>query len=253
MIPAKKSLGQNFLVDQNIIHKIIQAIQIEPGETVVEIGPGQGALTKHLLAAGAHVIAIEKDQRMEEPLGALSEEFDGNLTIHFGDALETNFSSLTDASVKIVGNLPYNVGTPIVMGLLEKTDKPMTFMLQKEVVGRICAAPCTSAWGRLGAFCQLKASCQHLFDVPPGAFIPKPKVTSAIVQLTPRKETLYPVVEKNLSHLLHLAFTKRRKMLRSSLKGILTEEQMTSAQVQPTQRPEELSLKQLCDLANQLS
>ena len=252
-IQAKKSLGQNFLVDQNLIRKIIHAMDIQPNEHLIEIGPGQGALTRHILAAGARVTVVEKDPRMVPILEELSAEFDNRLTVHLADALEIDFSTL-GTPCKLVGNLPYNVGTPIVIKALEQSHNfpQMTFMLQREVIDRITAQPKSSDWGRLGVWCHLRANCKRLFDVPPSAFIPRPKVTSAIVQITPLEKNRFDVDTKKLSSLLLKCFTKRRKMLRASLKGTLTAEQIEAVGIPASARPEELSTEDFCKLTNLL-
>lgn len=252
-VSAKKSLGQNFLVDQNLIRKIIDAIHIENDEHLIEIGPGQGALTRHLLEAGARVTAVEKDPRMIPILEELSAEFDNRLTVHLADALEIDFSTL-GTPCKLVGNLPYNVGTQIVLKALEQsTNFPqMTFMLQREVIDRITARPKTSDWGRLGVWCHLYAETRRLFDVPPSAFIPRPKVTSAIVQITPLTTPRFEVDVKKLANVLLKTFTKRRKMLRASLKGTVSSEQIESIGIRPEARPEELSTEDFCRLTHLL-
>lgn len=254
-VSAKKSLGQNFLVDQNIIRKIVQAIAPKEGEIIIEIGPGQGALTEHLLASGAHVIALEKDERMVEPLTEISKKYDNRLSIELGDALSTDLNSLCDSSFKLVGNLPYNVGTQMVFNALKMGPRiqNMTFMLQKEVVDRITATPDTNHWGRLAVWCDLYTERQKLFNVPPTAFYPQPKVTSAIVSLTPRAQKKYEVDDKRLQQILSQSFTQRRKMLRASLKTLMSIEDIESIGVKATQRPETLSTEQFCKLAGILS
>tara|TARA_R110000868_G_scaffold190862_1_gene434827 strand:+ start:131552 stop:132322 length:771 start_codon:yes stop_codon:yes gene_type:complete len=253
-IEAKKSLGQNFLTDQNIIRKIIQAINPQKGETIVEVGPGQGALTEHLLAAGANVIALEMDERMLVPLGALNEKYDGRLTVILGDALKQDMTALVDGSYKLVGNLPYNVGTQIVFNAIKLGAHitAMTFMLQKEVIQRITANVNDNHWGRLAVWCDLYCKRQKLFDVPPTAFHPRPKVTSSIVSLVPLSEKRFDVDDKKLGHILQSTFTKRRKMLRASLKGILEIDDIESIGVKSTQRPETLTTEQFCKLSRKL-
>jgi 16S rRNA (adenine1518-N6/adenine1519-N6)-dimethyltransferase len=253
-LEAKKSFGQNFLVDKNIIGKIIDAINPQEGELIIEVGPGQGALTEILLERGARVLALEKDPRMLEPLTKISEAHDNRLEIRIGDALDVDFASLADEPYKLVGNLPYNVGTQIVFNTLDarKAISQMTFMLQKEVVERIVAKQKENHWGRLAVWCDLKTTCYRLFDVPPTAFIPRPKITSSIVQLTPRPEPKYAVSDKKLSHILHSTFTKRRKMLRASLKGILSAKTVEACGINPSDRPEVLSTEDFCKLANAL-
>lgn len=251
-VSAKKSLGQNFLVDQNIIRKIIQAIAPKSGDIIVEIGPGQGALTEHLLASGAEVIALEKDTRMVEPLTELSQKYDNRLKVILGDALEQDLTTISDMPYKLVGNLPYNVGTQMVFNALKlgKHIQGMTFMLQKEVVQRITAEVNSNHWGRLAVWCDLYTERRKLFDVPPTAFHPRPKVTSAIVSLVPRPEKKYTVDDNKLERILNQSFTQRRKMLRASLKSTLSIEQIESTGVKATQRPETLTTQQFCMLSD---
>lgn len=251
-LPAKKSLGQNFLTDGNIIRRIVQAINPQQGETIVEIGPGQGALTSGLLAAGSSVIAVEKDDRMPEVLAQMAEEHGGNLEVILEDALKVKLHELHGEPVKLVGNLPYNVGTPILFNALEHPHKfsRMVFMLQKEVVERITAKPNTKDWGRLGVKCSLLCDTKKLFDVPPTAFYPKPKVTSAIVELVPLTTPRFAVEDKKLEYVLRLSFGQRRKMLRASLKGTLTTKQIEQLGISPEARPETLTLENFCALSN---
>lgn len=251
-LPANKSLGQNFLTDKNIIGRIISAINPQENETIIEIGPGQGALTEGLLKAGANVIAIEKDDRMPEVLTKMAEKYTGTLTVNLADALKINLATLHNGPVKIVGNLPYNVGTQILFNALKNPQSfsKMVFMLQKEVVERITATHESKNWGRLGVKCNLLSNTQKLFDVPPSAFYPKPKITSSIVELVPLKRPRYEMEEKKLDHLLRKAFGQKRKMLRASLKGVLTEQQISDIGVSPQARPETVSLENLCKLSN---
>ena len=186
-LPAKKSLGQNFLTDGNIIRRIVSAINPQPNEVIIEIGPGQGALTEGLLEAGANVIAVEKDDRMPEVLTKMSEKHNGTLNVILEDALKIKLHELHDTPVKLVGNLPYNVGTQILFNAIlhPQSFSKMVFMLQKEVVERITAKPNSKNWGRLGVQCDLRCDTRKCFDVPPTAFYPQPKITSAIVELIP--------------------------------------------------------------------
>jgi 16S rRNA (adenine1518-N6/adenine1519-N6)-dimethyltransferase len=177
-IHANKSLGQNFLTDPRYRERIAKSVGATAGETVIEIGPGPGALTAELLELGIHVIAVEKDERMQEPLGALATRFPNQLTVNYEDALRTRWAALGPTPVTLCGNLPYNVGTQLVIDALQTRGKfkRMVFLLQKEVVGRITASAGEDDWGRLAVFCQLHANCRKLFEVPPGAFTPAPKV-----------------------------------------------------------------------------
>jgi len=251
-IRAAKHLGQHFL--RGVIDRIVAAISPKADEHIVEIGPGTGVLTKALLQAGAHVTAIEIDERCWPVLEEMSAQFDNRLNIHKGDALQAFGTAVPVAGLKVVGNLPYNVGTEMVAQLVQMTPitGEMTFMLQKEVVERICAVPDTRDWGRLGVLCDLYCNRQDLFDVSPGAFTPPPKVMSSVVRLTPLPAMREVVDTKKLDTLLRLVFTQRRKMLRSVLKGHITESTMESLGITPTDRAEVLSTAQFCALANSL-
>jgi len=249
-----KNLGQHFLHERGIIERIVSAIAPQQAEPIIEIGPGTGVLTKALLQAGASVTAIEIDDRCWPVLEDLSAQHNNRLTVVKGDALQALGHSVPVAGLKVVGNLPYNVGTEIVARLVTMSPPPaeMTFMLQKEVVQRICAVPDTSDWGRLGVLCDLYANRQDLFDVAPGAFTPPPKVMSSVVRLTPLPSLRVAVNPAQLDKLLRLVFTQRRKMLRGILKGHITEETMLALGITPTHRAEVLTTAQLCALANAL-
>lgn len=253
-IRAAKHLGQHFLHERGVIDRILTAINPQAGEHIVEIGPGTGVLTRGLLQAGAHVTAIEIDERCWPVLENMSRQFNNRLHIHKGDALKAFGTAVPVAGLKVVGNLPYNVGTEMVAQLVQMrpTTAEMTFMLQKEVVERICAVPDTRDWGRLGVLCDLYCTRQNLFDVAPGAFTPPPKVMSSVVRLTPLPAPREQVDLKKLDTLLRLVFTQRRKMLRSVLKGHITEATMESLGITPTHRAEVLTTAQLCALANSL-
>ena len=193
---AKKSLGQNFLFDLNLTRKIARAaLPLDQG-TVVEIGPGPGGLTRALLLEGASkVVAVERDERMRPILERLADASDGRLTVVFGDALETDLASLVDGPAQIVANLPYNVGTPLLVNWLLTDPWPpwfsgLTLMFQKEVAQRITATPGDGAYGRLGVLAGWRCQASRLFDIPPSAFVPPPKVTSSVVQLLPRATPL---------------------------------------------------------------
>ena len=251
---AKKSLGQHFLVDKTVIERIVRAIDPQLGEAIVEVGPGPGILTRPLLEAGAHVTVVEKDERMVELLKEMQTDFT-HLAIHHGDALEVNLANIAGKNCKVVGNLPYNVGTQIVLNAIQAPPghfSEMVFMLQKEVIDRICAQPGGKSWGRLGVWCDLLTDRKKLFHVPPGAFRPPPKVMSSVVRLTPFSAPQHEVDFKKLQALLGQAFGQRRKMLRASLKGKISPAAFEEAGILPTQRPEELSTEQLCQLANKL-
>lgn len=249
---AKKSLGQNFLVDPTLRRRIAQAIAPKPGETVIEIGPGTGALTAELLALGATVVAVEKDHRMMDGLAQLGAAHPGRLTVHEADALDVNFATLVpNGPVVLAGNLPYNIGTQIVINALDTPNAftRLVFLLQKEVVGRLCANPADDDWGRLAVLTSLLCERADLFDVPPGAFRPVPKVMSSVVRLTPLPQPRFQVDRAKLEKVTAQAFGQRRKMLRASLKGLIDEAVLNSAGIDPTRRPETLSLAEFVALA----
>ncbi len=230
------------------------AIKPDISKPILEIGPGPGALTQHLLDAGCHVIVIEKDARFIPILKNMATNSKGTLTIHHADVLKVNFTKILPKGCQVVGNLPYNIGTQITINLLETPTyfKSFIFMLQKEVVQRMTAKPKEKNWGRLSVLCDLLCARHKLFDVPPKAFTPPPKVTSSIVQLTPYAAPRYEVNRKQLARVLSLGFNQRRKMLRTSLKNILTEVEIESLGITPTNRPETLTTEQFCMLANAL-
>lgn len=250
-----KSLGQHFLRDQNIIRKITEAVDPQKGETVVEIGPGPGALTIPLLAHGANVLAIEKDERFKGLLEGLSKSRGGELTFCLKDALKMDWPDIVQPDMKVAGNLPYNVGTQIVLNLLQSRVQPksMIFMLQKEVIDRFTARPNSSARGRISVWCELLSDAKTLFDVSQGAFNPTPKVVSAVMRLTPLAEPRYDVDMAKLKLVLDTTFNQRRKMLRASLKHHLSADAIEAVGVIPTARPENLTTKEFCALANALA
>jgi len=255
LLQADKSLGQNFLVDQNILDKIAKSVRAKAGETVIEIGPGQAALTKKLLEKGINVIAVEYDERFIPILESLNDQgYEGNVKVIHADVLKTDLTKLIDKKVPLIGNLPYNIGTEILFQNLHYRENfsQMLFLLQKEVVERITANPGGKNWGRLSLMCQQYADVDYLFDVPPTAFIPAPKVTSAIVELMLLKAPRHKVERKKLEQVIKRAFSQRRKMLRASLRGFLTEEQIEKAGAKPTARPETLPLEIFVELARQV-
>ncbi len=219
-LQAKKSLGQNFLLDLNLTGKVARAAGDLSGVTVVEVGPGPGGLTRALLMHGAkRVVAIERDERCLEALAEVSAHYPGRLDVVSGDALKTDFAALADGPVKIVANLPYNIGTELLVRWLTVPSWPpfyqsLTLMFQREVAERIVAKPGTSAYGRLGVLAGWRTEARIAFDLPPQAFTPPPKVTSSVVHLVPRAEPMATDV-KVLGRVPEAAFGQRRKMLHS--------------------------------------
>lgn len=253
---ARKRFGQNFLHDGGVIDRIQRAIHPKAGERLLEIGPGQGALTGGLVDSGAQLDVIELDKDLI-PLLKLRFGLKPNFRLHEGDALKFDFSTLEVAprSLRVVGNLPYNISTPLIFHLLEQAVliRDMHFMLQKEVVDRITAEPNTKEYGRLSVMMQYYCKPTFLFEVPPGAFNPPPKVTSAVFRLEPY--VTKPIIakdEKALARLVAHVFTQRRKTLRNSLKGMLAEDAFERAGVDPMARPETLSLSAFVALADQM-
>ncbi len=249
---ARKRFGQNFLVDQSIINRIVESIDPHAGQHIVEIGPGQAALTRKLIAAlgsGGSIDAIEIDRDL---VARLVHEFDaGKLRVHQADAMEFDFATLP-APLRVVGNLPYNISTPILFRLCEYEDRisDMTFMLQKEVVDRMAALAGEDARGRLSVMLQYRFKIEKCFDVPPTAFKPVPAVDSSIVRLTPLAaehdapagaRRLKPKDEKAFALMVTHAFAKRRKMLRNSLSAWVTPEGWSTIGVDPKARAEDLT------------
>lgn len=253
---ARKRFGQNFLHDPGVINRIARAIHAKPHQHVVEIGPGQGALTAAILDSGCRLDAIELDRDLVPLLLA---QFANNprFTLHQGDALTFDFSALHQGEpLRIVGNLPYNISTPLIFHLLEQKALigDMLFMLQLEVVNRLAASPGNKSYGRLSVMAQYYCDVQSLFEVPPEAFQPRPKVQSAIVQLTPH--TSLPHIADNveqLQSLLRIVFNQRRKTLRNSLKGLLDADAIEALGIDPAQRPENLSPQQFVELSNAIN
>lgn len=253
---ARKRFGQNFLQDQTVIHDIVSAIDPTDDDCIVEIGPGLGALTEPLMARLKHMHVVELDRDL---IARLEKQHPTDrLTIHGADALKFDFMSI-DASDKkyrkVVGNLPYNISSPLLFHLAEFAPQidVQVFMLQKEVIERMVAQPTDSAYGRLSVMLQYRYYMEHLFDVPPHAFVPAPKVTSAIVRMRPKPaEKLTATDDTHLSRLVAQAFSQRRKMLRNTLNGMVTHEQLEACSIKPTARAEEVSLAQFIELSNLL-
>lgn len=253
-LDARKSLGQNFLLDLNLTQKIARAAGELEGATILEVGPGPGGLTRAILANGASkVIAIERDRRCIPALKEIEEHYPGRLDIVEADALETDFSVLAKSGkVKIISNLPYNVGTTLLVGWLLTEPWPpyfssLTLMFQKEVAQRIVAAPGSGAYGRLSVLSGWRMETKLVFDVPRQAFTPPPKVTSSVVHLTPRSDP-FACSATSLSRFTQAAFGQRRKMLRQSLKSLGGEPLLEAAGVDPRRRAETLSVEEFCRL-----
>ncbi len=238
---AKKSLGQNFLQDEGVIQNIVKIINPQAGEPIIEIGPGQGAITQYLQASGADLQLIELDHDLIPLLQQKYANHD-NVTLHHLDALKLK---LDNGPYKVVGNLPYNISSPLLINMLyqAKEVSQMIFMLQKEVVKRICASPGEKLFGRLSVMLQHKFDCIGHLSIPPEAFIPRPKVDSQIVQLVSKKnptEVPLPALEK----LVKQAFAMRRKTIRNNLKKIVSTEQMEVVGIDPGQRAETITVAQ---------
>lgn len=253
---ARKRFGQNFLVDNSIIDRMVRAIAPQPNDHLIEIGPGLGALTRPLLQAAGHLEAVELDRDLLQELGERCRGA-GELIVHQGDALRFDFAALRqdERLLRIVGNLPYNISTPLIFHLLESADviADMHFTLQKEVVDRLAAAPGSEAYGRLSVMVQYYCRVERLFDIAPGAFRPIPRVDSGFVRLVPHREKPIEVPDVALlSRLVAQAFSQRRKTLRNSLKGLLAEEEIRAVDIDPALRPEQLDLAGFAALARQL-
>jgi 16S rRNA (adenine1518-N6/adenine1519-N6)-dimethyltransferase len=258
-LQAKKSLGQNFLLDLNLTSKIARTAGDLSTATVIEVGPGPGGLTRALLMNGAkRVVAVERDERCLAALAEVSAHYPGRLEVVSGDALKTDFSALAGGGpVKIVANLPYNIGTELLIRWLTVPAWPpfyssMTLMFQREVAQRIVAAPDSDAYGRLGVLAGWRTQAKIAFDVPPQAFTPPPKVTSSVVHLVPR-ETPLPADVRMLGRVTEAAFGQRRKMLRQSLKGIEGARLLEATGIDGTRRAETLDIAEFVALANAVS
>jgi len=248
----RKRFGQNFLVDRGIITAIVQAIDPQPQDTVVEIGPGLGALTEPLMQRVEPLHVIEIDRDLIARLKKLHSR--ERLTLHEGDALKFDFGSL-GPRLRVAGNLPYNISTPLLFHLAAFAEqiRDMHFMLQKEVVERMVAEPGDSAYGRLSVMLQYRFYLEWLIDVPPESFDPPPKVQSAVVRLIPKpREELHARSQEHLAQVVAAAFSQRRKMLRNTLKGLFTEAELEALEIPLTCRAEELSLETFVRLANHL-
>jgi 16S rRNA (adenine1518-N6/adenine1519-N6)-dimethyltransferase len=255
-ILANKGFGQHFLLDLNITRKIARLAGPLDGCVTLEVGPGPGGLTRALLEAGARVLAVEKDPRFLPLLAKLAEAAPGRLTVVQADALQVDERALADAvqpdaAVRIVANLPYNVGTPLLIKWLTGTLNPdsMSLMFQKEVAQRIVAEVDTDAYGRLGVICQALAACEVIMDLPARAFTPPPKVASAVVRLTPRTDRPCDADIAALETVTREAFGQRRKMLKSSLKLLGGAELCEAAAINPEARAETVDVAGFLRLA----
>jgi 16S rRNA (adenine1518-N6/adenine1519-N6)-dimethyltransferase len=255
-LSARKSLGQNFLMDLNLTGRIARAAGALKGTTVVEVGPGPGGMTRALLAEGAgRVIAIERDARCLAALAEIAAHYPGRLEVIAGDALEVDLAPVLDGPARIVANLPYNVGTELFVRWMTPEAWPpwwdsLTLMFQREVAERIVAAPGTGAYGRLSVLAQWRARARIAFEVGPAAFTPPPKVTSAVVHVVPA-EPMAKVPPRLLEAVTAAAFGQRRKMLRQSLKTRFANapELLEAAGIDPTRRAETLTIREFLALA----
>jgi len=251
--PAKKSLGQHFLHDRDVIDDLLRSIDPKPGERLVEIGPGQGALTLPLLQRHGALTAIEFDRDLIAPLQAAAAPF-GELRIIVGDVLRVDFAALAqDDMIRLVGNLPYNLSSPILFKALDAACvvRDMHFMLQKEVVERMAAAPGSKVYGRLSVMLQAYCEVIPLFDVPPGAFRPPPKVESAVVRLRPFPAAGVQVRDRaRFADVVRAAFGQRRKTLRNALAGVCAQDAMQAAGVRPDARAEQVDVAGFVRLSN---
>ena len=256
-LSAKKALGQNFLLDLNLTAKIARQAGDLSAMDVLEIGPGPGGLTRGLLAEGArHVLAVEKDARCLPALEEIAAAYPGRLTVMHGDALEVDAAAHLATPYAVVSNLPYNVGTELLVRWLTPPSWPpdwatLTLMFQREVAERIVAQPGSKAYGRLAVLAQWRCEARIVMHLPPEAFIPPPKVSSAVVHLTALPEPRFPADPAVLERVVAMAFNQRRKMLRAALKalGPDIEERLRSAGIDPQQRAETVTIAQFCALA----
>lgn len=259
-LSARKSLGQNFILDLNLTAKIARSAGDLSDADVLEVGPGPGGLTRGLLAEGARrVLAVEKDARCLSALAEIAAAYPGRLDVINADALEIDAASLLTPPVRIVANLPYNVGTELLTRWLDPPIWPpfwdsLTLMFQREVAERIVARPGSKAYGRLAILAQWRSEARIVMELPPEAFTPPPKVHSAVVHLKALPEPRYPATPKILLDVVARGFNQRRKMLRASLKGVAPdiEDRLIAAGIAPTDRAETVDLERFCALARLL-
>ena len=260
-LSARKSMGQNFLLDLNLTAKIARQVGDLAGSDILEIGPGPGGLTRGLLAEGARrVLAVEKDRRCLPALAQIADAYPGRLEVIEGDALAIDPLARLTPPIRIAANLPYNIGTELLVRWLTPDAWPpvwqsLTLMFQREVAQRIVAAPGSKAYGRLAILAQWRCDARIAMDLPPQAFIPAPKVSSAVVHLTALPAPRYPADAQVLSRVVAMAFNQRRKMLRSCLRGLDPgiEDLLQASGIDPTSRAEEIGLEAFCALARQIS
>lgn len=260
-LQARKSMGQNFLLDLNLTAKIARQAGDMAACDVLEIGPGPGGLTRGLLAEGArHVLAIEKDSRCLPALAEIDAAYPGRLTVIEGDALDIDPLSSLTPPIRVAANLPYNVGTELLVRWLTPKDWPpfwqsLTLMFQREVAERIVAKPGSKAYGRLAILAQWRAEAQIVMQLPPEAFTPPPKVSSSVVHLTALEQPRFPADAAVLSRVVAMAFNQRRKMLRAALKGLTPdiEDRLRAAGLTPTDRAERVPLEGFCALAREVA
>ncbi|GHA18631.1 ribosomal RNA small subunit methyltransferase A [Arenicella chitinivorans] len=251
----RKSLGQNFLQDPNIIRKIVDSLAVKATDTVLEIGPGRGALTELLLPLAAHLHLVEFDRDLVQYWASRNET---NLTVHGADILQFDLTPVLSNvdSIKVIGNLPYNISSPVLFHLLQYADRiaSQVVMLQKEVVDRMAAQPGSKQYGRLSVMLQQRYHIESLFTVPATAFFPPPKVESAIARLTPLDRILHPVASHaDFAAMVKQAFSMRRKTLRNNLKPMLNATQISALEIDPSARAETLTVAEFAALANAFS
>ncbi len=260
-LSARKALGQNFLLDLNLTAKIARSAGDLVGADVLEVGPGPGGLTRGLLAEGARrVVAIEKDARCLPALAEIAGAYPGRLEVLNADALEVDWAAHLTPPIKVVANLPYNVGTELLVRWLTPKEWPplwqsLTLMFQREVADRIVAQPGGKAYGRLAVLAQWRCEAKIVMSLPPKAFTPPPKVRSAVVHLTALPTPKYEADPKVLERVVAAGFNQRRKMLRAALKGVAQdiEDRILAAGLKPTDRAEQVSIEGFCALARQVA
>lgn len=251
----RKSLGQNFLQDPNIINKIVAGLGVNNKDIIVEIGPGRGALTELIIPQAGHTHLIEFDRDLVRHWQSQADSID-NLTVHGHDVLKFDLNDIiktTDRKLKVIGNLPYNISSPVLFHLMQYAEhiEHQVVMLQKEVVERMAAEAGSKQFGRLSVMLQQRYQIENLFKVPPTAFFPPPKVDSAIARLTPLTDVSHPVSNQiDFEKVVKQAFSMRRKTLRNTLKGLLDSEQIESLDINPSARAETLEVAQFAALSN---